>query len=122
MRRSSILAALVNTDVVRVAVVVILIGTWDLLRDAVNLALDAVPEGVNLHGVGQYLAGLPKVVDVHDLHIWGISTTETALTRMVKIFELNSARVGKTRRDIFYELGRLIRSNCPCNVGVVWCW
>jgi cobalt-zinc-cadmium efflux system protein len=63
-----------------VIVVVILRGTWDLLRDAVNLALDAVPEGVNLHGVGQYLAGLPKVVDVHDLHIWGMSTTETALT------------------------------------------
>ena len=39
-----------------------------------------MPEGVNLHGVGQYLAGLPKVVDVHDLHIWGMSTTETALT------------------------------------------
>jgi cobalt-zinc-cadmium efflux system protein len=63
-----------------VIVVVILIGTWDLVRDAVNLALDAVPESVNLHGVGQYLAGLPKVVDVHDLHIWGMSTTETALT------------------------------------------
>ncbi len=63
-----------------VIVVVILIGTWDLLRDSVNLALDAVPEGVDLHGVRQYLAGLPQVVDVHDLHIWGMSTTETALT------------------------------------------
>jgi cobalt-zinc-cadmium efflux system protein len=61
-------------------VVVILIGTWDLLRDSVNLALDAVPESVDLQGVRQYLAGLPKVVDVHDLHIWGMSTTETALT------------------------------------------
>jgi cobalt-zinc-cadmium efflux system protein len=61
-------------------VVVILIGTWGLLRDAVNLALDAVPEGVDVHGVRQYLASLPKVVDVHDLHIWGMSTTETALT------------------------------------------
>src|SRR5712691_1510500 len=63
-----------------VIVGVILIGTWDLLRDAVNLALDAVPEGVDLPGVRQYLAGLPNVVDVHDLHIWGMSTTETALT------------------------------------------
>jgi len=63
-----------------VIVVVILISTWDLVRDAVNLALDAVPEGVDLYGVGQYLAGLPKVVEVHDLHIWGMSTTETALT------------------------------------------
>lgn len=63
-----------------VIVVVILVGTWDLLRDAVNLALDAVPERVDLHGISQYLAGLPKVIDVHDLHIWGMSTTETALT------------------------------------------
>src|SRR5215475_3864962 len=49
-------------------VVVILIGTWDLLRESVNLALDAVPANVDLHGVRQFLAGLPKVVDVHDLH------------------------------------------------------
>jgi cobalt-zinc-cadmium efflux system protein len=63
-----------------VIVVVILLSTWGLLRDAVNLALDAVPEGVDMQGITQYLAGLPKVVDVHDLHIWGMSTTETALT------------------------------------------
>jgi cobalt-zinc-cadmium efflux system protein len=63
-----------------VIVVVILLSTWDLLRDAVNLALDAVPEGVDLPGIRQYLAGLPQVVEVHDLHIWGMSTTETALT------------------------------------------
>ena len=61
-------------------VVVIVIGTWDLLRESVNLALDAVAEGVDLHGVRQYLASLPNVVDVHDLHIWGMSTAETALT------------------------------------------
>jgi cobalt-zinc-cadmium efflux system protein len=70
-----------------VIVVVILVGTWDLLRDSVNLALDAVPEGVDLHGVRQYLARLPKVVDVHDLHIWGMSTTETALTAHLVLTE-----------------------------------
>jgi cobalt-zinc-cadmium efflux system protein len=68
-------------------VVVILIGTWDILRDSVNLALDAVPEGVDLPGVRQYLARLPKVVDVHDLHIWGMSTTETALTAHLVLTE-----------------------------------
>jgi len=70
-----------------VIVVVILMGTWDLLRDSVNLALDAVPEGVDLPGVRQYLARLPKVVDVHDLHIWGMSTTETALTAHLVLTE-----------------------------------
>jgi cobalt-zinc-cadmium efflux system protein len=59
---------------------VITIGTWDLLRDSVNLALDAVPEGIAPDQVEAYLAGLPGVLAVHDLHIWGMSTTHVALT------------------------------------------
>jgi cobalt-zinc-cadmium efflux system protein len=55
-------------------------GTWGLLREALNLAMDAVPEGIDLHSVETYLAKLPGVQSVHDLHIWGMSTTETALT------------------------------------------
>lgn len=54
--------------------------TWDLLRESIDLAMDAVPEGVSREAVQGYLAGLPGVVEVHDLHIWGLSTTETALT------------------------------------------
>lgn len=59
---------------------VITIGTWSLLRESVNLALDAVPEGVDGNAAAAYLAGLADVTGVHDLHIWGMSTTETALT------------------------------------------
>lgn len=59
---------------------VIAIGTWNLLRDSVNLALDAVPEGIDLQAVRTYLSELSGVVGVHDLHIWAMSTTETALT------------------------------------------
>ncbi len=59
---------------------VILGTTWGLLRGAANLVLDAVPEGVDINSVRSYLAGLPEVTDVHDLHVWPISTTETALT------------------------------------------
>jgi len=59
---------------------VITIGTWSLLRDSVNLAMDAIPEGIDRDGIEAYLAGLPGVIEVHDLHIWGMSTTETALT------------------------------------------
>lgn len=61
-------------------VAVILVGTWGLLRDSLNLALDAVPAEIDAAAVRAYLAGLPRVVDVHDLHIWAMSTTETALT------------------------------------------
>jgi cobalt-zinc-cadmium efflux system protein len=63
-----------------VVVVVIGIGTWGLLKDSVNLALDAVPEGIDPVAVEEYLEGLPGITEVHDLHIWGMSTTETALT------------------------------------------
>lgn len=61
-------------------VAVVLVATWGLLRDSVNLALDAVPEGIDPAAVQGYLSGLPGVVEVHDLHVWGMSTTETALT------------------------------------------
>lgn len=60
--------------------VVIVVGTWGLLKQSVNLALDAVPEGIDAEAVNAYLAGLPGVLEVHDLHIWAMSTTETALT------------------------------------------
>ena len=61
-------------------VAVIFAGTWELLRDSVKLALHAAPENVNPVEVRRYLAGLPGVAEVHDLHIWAMSTTETALT------------------------------------------
>jgi cobalt-zinc-cadmium efflux system protein len=56
------------------------VGSWGLLRDALTLALDAVPPGIDPHAVEGYLAGLPGVREVHDLHIWGMSTTHVALT------------------------------------------
>ena len=60
--------------------IIIVWGTWGLLRESVNLAMDAVPEGIDIHAVEKYLAGLAGVREVHDLHIWGMSTTESALT------------------------------------------
>jgi cobalt-zinc-cadmium efflux system protein len=60
--------------------VVIVIGTWGLLKGAIGLALDAVPEGVDIAAVRAHLLGSPGVSGLHDLHIWGMSTTETALT------------------------------------------
>ncbi len=60
--------------------VVIVVGTWSLLHQAVQLSLDAVPPGISRAKVETYLTELPGVVEVHDLHIWGLSTTESALT------------------------------------------
>jgi cobalt-zinc-cadmium efflux system protein len=59
---------------------VILMSTWSLLRDSLNLAVDAVPRDVNPEQVRTYLNSLPGVQELHDLHIWPMSTTDTALT------------------------------------------
>ena len=61
-------------------VAVILVSTWGLLRDSVHLSLDGVPAGVNSSAILSYLAGQRGVTDVHDLHIWALSTTSVALT------------------------------------------
>ena len=61
-------------------VAVIFIGTWSLLRDSVKLALQAAPENVNPAEVKRYLCELTGVREMHDLHIWAMSTTETAMT------------------------------------------
>jgi len=63
-----------------VIAVVILLSTWGLLRDSLNLAVDAVPRSVDPAAVRDYLNGLPGVLAIHDLHIWAMSTTDTALT------------------------------------------
>ncbi|NEU71782.1 cation transporter [Hassallia byssoidea VB512170] len=63
-----------------IIVVVIVVGTWQLLQESVNLVTDAVPAGIEPLAVRTYLTELPGVTGVHDLHIWGMSTTETALT------------------------------------------
>jgi cobalt-zinc-cadmium efflux system protein len=63
------------------AVAAVILGTtWGLTRDALNLAVDAVPPGIDRHAVEHFLATLPGVTAVHDLHIWAMSTTETCLT------------------------------------------
>jgi cobalt-zinc-cadmium efflux system protein len=59
---------------------VIVLGTWGLIKSTIGLALDAVPEGVDAGAVRTHLLGIPGVSALHDLHIWGMSTTETALT------------------------------------------
>ena len=63
-----------------IIVVVIAIGTWGLLRDSVNMSLQAAPPGLNPDEIGVFLRGQDGVQTIHDLHVWPMSTTETALT------------------------------------------
>jgi cobalt-zinc-cadmium efflux system protein len=61
-------------------VAAILVSTWRLLRDSLHLSLDGVPASVNSSAIMSYLADQRGVTDVHDLHIWALSTTSVALT------------------------------------------
>lgn len=63
-----------------VIVAVIAIGTWGLLRDSVNMSLQAAPPGLDPQEIGDFLRGQAGVQATHDLHVWPMSTTETALT------------------------------------------
>lgn len=63
--------------------VVILIGTWGLFTESLGLALDAAPPGIDPEKVRGFIAKMPDVADVHHVHIWALSTTETALTAHV---------------------------------------
>jgi len=59
---------------------IIVFASWELLQDSLNLIIDMVPKNVNPVEVKNYLINLPDVEEVHDLHIWAMSTTENALT------------------------------------------
>jgi cobalt-zinc-cadmium efflux system protein len=108
-----------------VIAVVILFSTWDLLKDSLNLIMDAVPEGIDPADVLSYLEMLPGVTAVHDLHIWGMSTTESALTaHLVKPNpEDDDAIIEKAGNEIYDRFGiqhitlqwERSEGNRPCN-------
>ena len=107
-----------------VVAVIIGIGTWGLLRESLNLALDAVPANIHPAKVEAYLAGLPGIEAVHDLHIWAMSTTEIALTvHLIKpdaiIDDLLLAQVNNELRERFGIQHTTIQFECgdtshPC--------
>lgn len=61
-------------------IVVIAISSWGLVKDSFNLSVDAVPNDIDINSIKEYLLTLPDVEDIHDLHIWAMSTTQVALT------------------------------------------
>ncbi|MDX2202069.1 MAG: cation diffusion facilitator family transporter [Hyphomicrobiaceae bacterium] len=86
---------------------VIVWGTWSLLRESLELALHAVPPGIDAGRVRAHLAALPGVRSVHDLHIWPMSTTETALTAhlVMPAGHPGDAFLARLRHELAHEFG-----------------
>ena len=76
---------LVDPIVGLVIAVVILVSTWNLLSESLCMSADAVPEGFDVDEIAHSIEALDNVTDVHHLHVWPISTTETALTAHIVI-------------------------------------
>ncbi len=95
--------------------ILVVIGTWGLLRDSANLALHAVPQGIDTDKVRHYLSSIEGVSEVHDLHIWAMSTTETALT--VHLLFPGGYPSDIARNQISTELQRLFEiSHCTIQI------
>jgi cobalt-zinc-cadmium efflux system protein len=87
---------------------VIVVGTWGLFRESVDLALDAVPRGIDIDAVEAALAELPGVVEVHDLHVWGTSTSESSLTAHLVVAEAaDHQQVLRVAEDVLRERFRI---------------
>lgn len=90
-----------------VIAVVILLGTWSLLRGSINQVMDAVPEGIDMADLKHYLTSLENVTAIHDLHVWHLSTTEIALTThlVVSTDSLNNDFLRRLQQDLHDQFG-----------------
>lgn len=96
-----------------VIALVILYGTWDLMRHSMQLSLDGVPASIELDAVRKYLTSLPEVDAVHDLHVWAMSTSETALT-----VHLVTCR-GNPGDDFLHRVAGELRDNFAINHATI---
>lgn len=90
-----------------VIVAVVFIGTWGLLRDSLNYAVDAVPKDVDIAGIKEYLHSFDQVIRIHDLHVWPLSTTRIALTVHLVVDDdiLDNAFLTKLQKHLHDDFG-----------------
>jgi len=83
-----------------ILVVLIFVGTWSLLKDSVNLSIDAVPQNIDTEEVKAYLLSLENIISIHDLHIWPLSTTQTAMSAhlITESITINNAQLNEIHK------------------------
>lgn len=95
----------VDTAMSLVIVVVILVSTWNLLKDSIKLSLDGVPSSLDASIIEREIATIKGVISVHHLHIWGLSTTENALTaHLVVQGDCTFEQASLLKKDIKHQL------------------
>ncbi|MDP3002990.1 MAG: cation diffusion facilitator family transporter [Bacteroidales bacterium] len=98
-------------------VAVILYSSYHLLIDSVNLALDAVPENINIEEVSEFLKKLPEVSGVHDLHIWALSTIDAALTVHLTTWEQTDVSFITSIQNQLHERFRIEHATIQVEFG-----
>ena len=98
-------------------VAVILYSSYHLLIDSLNLALDAVPENINIEEVCEFLKKLPEVSGVHDLHIWALSTTDAALTVHLSTCEQTDVSFITSIQNQLHEKFRIEHATIQVELG-----
>lgn len=86
-------------------VLVVLVGTWGLLKDSINLSLDAVPKEINIMDIRNYLEALQDISEIHDLHVWALGTRENALS--VHLISKDT----HINNDFLYEVQKHLHDN-----------
>lgn len=103
-----------------VVMVVIIIGTWGLLRDSLRLSMDGVPKGIDLQEVRKTALAVTGVLDVYHIHVWALSTTENALTAQVKVDpQLGAAGTEALKKELRHELEHLGIRHATLEIGYV---
>ncbi|MEO6521569.1 MAG: cation diffusion facilitator family transporter [Mucilaginibacter sp.] len=92
--------------------VVILMGTWGLLKDSLRLALAGVPKELSLEKIKKELLKVKGVVDVHHMHVWALSTTENALTAHLVVKEADMPNFDHIKHELRHTLEHLEISHC----------
>ncbi|QKJ31555.1 cation transporter [Mucilaginibacter mali] len=95
-----------------IIVVVIIGGTWSLLKHSLRLEMDGVPAEIELSKIKAELLKAPGVVDVHHMHVWALSTTETALTAHIVVKQDELSTFDKIKHDLRHRLLHMEITHC----------